>query len=613
MGRTSDKDRVGVWQSRVTASGKIYKKWEEKYRCDLLEQYYHGHQWAEQPEEMAEEHYTINMVFPSVEIKIPSLFFYHPNVKIRPRPAKADDTGTLSEERAKLQQDTVNTFIQDPRLDFKGEVSLALRESFYRFGVIEVGYTADFIDNPLLQKPELELTEKEKELAKAKKIPNPENENPESLYIKRIPARNFRAGVNAKNSIHRCDWVGYFEEHYPSDLKKNENYKNTSGLKATGRIKKDITGEGAEEKDRDVDGNVVDRDTVRVWKIWDLRSRKRIVFVDGGEKFLLEDTFTYLPFAVLKQYEILDQFLPFPPVYNWLHPQNELNETREMQRVHRKRFYRRYTYRDGAIDPAEIEKLESGGDGVYARANQPDPIQAVPDAPLDPSIARNIPDSKQDFMEISGVSEEQRGNAVDTTTATQANIVDVRSRIRENYQRENVAGWMANIARLILKTIKENMVLPIWVQMNIDPTGQQPAQEAAKVGALWKMITSTELGPIEEDITVDMTSLTPLVEQEEMRNWTQVLGLLTNPALVAVLMASDVLLRKTLGYFNVKSEKEIAEVKKAGMAILAQLAAAAAAQAGAKGAGGQQGSPGPGPTPDNDLIAQQLQSQMGVQ
>ena len=47
MGRTSDKDRVGVWQSRVTAAGKIYKKWEEKYRCDLLEQYYYGHQVAD--------------------------------------------------------------------------------------------------------------------------------------------------------------------------------------------------------------------------------------------------------------------------------------------------------------------------------------------------------------------------------------------------------------------------------------------------------------------------------------------------------------------------------------------------------------------------------------
>jgi hypothetical protein len=605
MPKQSEKERVGFWQTRTESANKIYEQWEDKYYCDECEKYWQGEQWANETDDLAKKHYVINMVFPSIEIKIPSLLFYRPQVKIKPRPARADDMGSTAAARARLQEDTVNTFIADKRLRFREELTLALRESFFRFGVIEVGYSGDFIDNPLLSKPE--LTDEERQVAAAPRILNPDNPSPESIYIKRIPAKQFRVGVNSKNQMERCDWVGYYEDHYISDIKNNPNYKNTSGLKATGKIKDGLDGRLSEPSDRDVDGNQIGKDTIRVWKIWDMRAKKKRIFGQGSDKFFSEESFDYLPFAAYRQYENLDDWYPLPPVFNWLHPQNEKNEIREMRKIHRRRFNRRYL-RGPEVDPTELEKLEDSPDGTFIEV--PDTtksIVALQDAPLDRGHVLDEQEAKSDFREISGVGAEQRGEADANVTATQANIVSANSQIRSSYQRQQVSEWIADAAWLILKTIADKMALPFWIQQNIDPNGPNAQQAAMQVTQDWKQVTSTQLGDIEYDITVDVTSMTPVADEGEKQQWLQALQLVVAQPMI---VTSEILLRKTLGYFNIRNENDIAEIRKAGMMMMAmQQAMAQQKQQG--GVGGQQGMPQPGPTPDNMGIQQQLMSQMG--
>jgi len=602
MSKPSGKERVEAWHTRITQANKVYEKWAEKYRVQDLEDYYLGMQVEED-----EDRYVINKVFPSIEISIPSLLFYNPVCKIKPRPTRTDDQMSQVTDRAKLQEDTINTFITDRRVGFKPETTLALKESFFRFGVVETGYTADFIDNPLLHKPELQG--EEEQFSKLDKIPNPENPQPESLYIKRIPARQFRVSAHAKNILTRNDWCGYYEWQRPDDLKANPNYKNTSKIKTSGKINPAAAETVQDESERDADGHGK-TEMVKVWKIWDLRGMKRYVLPDSGDKFFVDgETFKSLPFSAYKPHEILDSWYPIPPVFNWLDPQDEINDIRKTRRVHRKRMYRRYTYLNGSIDEDELKKLEDGGDGVYAKANRDDPIKPVPDAPLDMSIWRDDANANQDFREISGIGGEARGDEDPNTTATQANIVELHGRIRESYKRQNVAEWLASICTIMLQTIDEKMSLPFWIQMNTDPIGPAAMQEAAKIAEDWKMIVAADLGGLQLDITVDVTSLSPLSEEGERLAWTQVLALFTNPPLLAVLMSSEVMLRKTLSYYNVRSEREIREIQKAGQAMLAMVAAMQQQKAG--GAGGAQGAPSPGPTPGNTDIAAQLTAQMG--
>jgi len=604
MPKTSQRNRVKAWQSRINEANKANDNWREDFHVDDLELKYAG---PGQEDDENPEKYVINKIFPTVEIGIPSLLYYNPVIKIKPRPTRADDMASEVEERAKLQEDTINTFITDPRMQFKPITTLSLKESFFTFGMVEIGYTADLVDNPLLQKPE--LTEDEMVLAGLAKVPNFNSDQPERLYIKRIPAKNWRVPVSSHNILEFNDWCGYYEWVRIEDIKANPMYKNTSGLKSGGKQSADVS-EYEDESDKDVEGHTR-RDMIKVWKIWDIRSSLRYVFPDSGDKFFIEGKrFDVLPFADYRPYQMMDTFYPIPTIYNWLYPQEEINDIRNKRRIHRRRFNRRYTYLKGSIDVDQLELLESDEDGVYAEANMQEPLQPVPDAPLDPSLMRDEAVMEQDFREISGIGGEQRGEATSDTTATQANIVEFRTRIRESYRKELVGEWIAKMATIMLKLIKRNMALPFWIQMNVDPVGPGASMEAMKVARQWSMIVSDDLGELQLDISVDVTSLSPLAEEGERQAWMQALALFMNPTMAAILLSSDVLLRKTLSYFNIRSNTEINALKKAAQQMITMVAGMAAAQSAA-GPGGQGQTAAPGPTPSNMDIQGQLASQMG--
>lgn len=601
-GRVSEKERVATWQGRVTAANKVYSAWEDKYKCDQCEEYYEGHQWPDDEEGK----YTINLVFPTVEIKIPSLFFNNPRVKINPRPARSDDPMSRVSERAKLQQDTVNTFLSDRNVGLRAESQLSLKESFWRFGVLEVGYTGDYIDNPNAGKPLLLDDDSPMKDANGNEVMQPARiPKSEQLYIKRIPAKQWRVSAHSKNILHQNDWCGYFEWHYPDDVRRNKFYENTSTLKRNASLKDEVSPSPSDDQDEDAKH----RDMIKIWKIWDLRARVRYVFQDGAEKFFVDGKkFSFLPFADLRHHQRTDSWYPIPPIFNWISPQDELNETREMQRVHRKRFYRRYLVSD-SVDDKECQKLETGGDGVYIKvpkATAEGTIVPVQDAPLDPAVARNVPQSKDDLREISGVPSEQRGIA-QSETATQANIIDVRSQIRDSYGRQQVAEWMSAVGMIVLVTIRKRMALPFWIKVSVDPTGPQAVEEALRVAEIWKEITSEDLGDLNLDITVDTNDLSPVSKEQERNNFFQGLATMTNPQFAPILAVSDVLMRKALSFFDISSETDVQEIKRAvAINMMIQMQAMAAKN----GMPGLAQNPGPGPTPGNPAIAKQIEAQV---
>jgi len=574
--RTTELDRVKTWRERVRSSCKLYDKWAERFETERLEDYYLGRQWKGLQEDVAKKRYVINLVFSSIEVNKPALSFYRPQVRVQTRPGRADDLDSHAKLRAQLSEDTIQTFIDDPDIDFHLETTLALHEAHFRFGVVEVGYTADYTDNPNAGKPVLKENEdtvvKDSEgnaVTHGDRIVNHEQ-----LFVKHIPADTFRVALSSRNKVARNDWAGYYEWHYVEDIKANKAYSNTAGLKPTGVVSKEL------RDDDDLEARS-HADMVKLWKIWDIRQGVRHVIADGHDKFLIEGRkFSFLPFAVVKFHEILKSFYPFPPVYAWLGPQDEVNETREMQRAHRRRFYRRYTV-DPNVDDQELQKLEDGGDGVYAKILQSQAPVPVPDAPLSSDVWQHLDASKNDFMTVSAIGGDQRGVA-ESETATQASIIDVRSRLRETSARTKVADWMADIARLILLTIRENMALPFWISANVDPASANKGQESAKITAEWKQIMAEDLGKLDLDVFIELASMSPVTEDVQRNSWNQVLAILTNPQILMILAQSETLLRKTLSLYGIRSEDEITEIQKVAQATIQAMQAQAAADTAAK-------------------------------
>ena len=613
MARKSDADRVKDWTKRLEASEKTYKSWDDKYRTGTLWDYYLGHQWKQDDskDSAGNLRYTINLIFPTIETQLPSQLFYHPKYLIRPSPTMTQTPGSNARGRATLQEDTLNSFVRDSRLSFKSETFLALLESYFRFGVIEVGYSGDWIDNPNAGKPILKENSDEsvRDSGGNEVLGSEQILSRERIYFKRIPASQFRVSSNSRNQITRCDWVAYFEWHYPEDLKRNRRYKNTTRINSTGRVQ----GEASPTTYDNADEEAEHRNMVKVWKIYDIRAKKRIDFGEGNDKFFLEedldqweDGTPVIPFAVLQKHPRLDEFYPLPAVYNWISPQDELNETREMQKVHRKRFLRKFIA-DPSIPEEEIAKWEQPIDGLLLRGKI-DSIAPIPDAALDPTVVRNIPQTKDDFREITGTSAEQRGIS-QAETATQANIIDISSRIRETKARDQISSWLAEIGKLALYFIRKRMVLPFWIALNTDMQAEGASLQAMKVVEGYQQIRAEDLDGVDTEVTVDITTLAPVNESQERQDWIQALQIVTDPVRAPILLASNVLLRKTLGLFNIRDEKEIAELRAFGVQTLQMLMMAQQQQQSAGGVGGNQ-TPRPGPTPSRDEIAGQIQRQV---
>ena len=612
MTRKSERERVSEWQKRIDVADKIYKRWEEKYHCKDLWNYYLGHQWSpeEETDKQGRRRYTINLVYPRIETQLPSRLFYHPKYHIRPSPTLSDDPGSTGDARAELQEQTLNSFVRDTRLHFKEETFLALLESYFRFGMMEVGYSSDWTDNPDAGKPVLD--EEGKDVLDSDRAPVLQPEQilkRESLYFKRIPANQFRVGVNGKNQMERCDWVGYYEWQYPSDLKRNRRYKGTRDLKTTGKLAEDYS--PGIYTDMEEQNEL--RNMCRVWKVWDLREKKRRDWAEGNDKFLLEeplddweDGSPVIPFADLRPNQRLDEFYPLPPTFNWISPQDELNETREMQKIHRKRFVRKFQARDGSIKEGEKDKWESGEDGAIITILQEPGIVPITDAPLDPAISRNIPQTKEDFREISGVSSENLGIA-QAETATQANIIETSTQVRETKAKDQVATWLAKIGMLAIYFLRKRMVLPFWIQVNTDLQSPGARMEAQEIARSWQQIQREDLDGVDTEVTVDVESIAPLNDPAERTAWLQALQVVADPLRGPIIMASDVLLRKTMRFFNITNEKELLALKQFGVqAVQMMLAAQQATQSG-----GQPGAAGPQQPPTNEDIVGQLSQQMG--
>ena len=232
----------------------------------------------------------------------------------------------------------------------------------------------------------------------------------------------------------------------------------------------------------------------------------------------------------------------------------------------------------------------------------------VQDAPLDPAAARNIPQSQDDLTRISGISGESQ-QVAQSDTATQANLIALAGRIRESFKTKKFGKFMSELGRLTLLTMRDEMALPIWIKNAVDPTSPLAAQEAQEVAKLWKQIKGVNLGDIDNDISVILSSMSPISQEQERNDWIQFLTLLMNPGLGAILSQSPILLRKTAGLFNITSAAELREVAQGMEAAAKMFAQAQAAQMAQKQGGGAA----PGPTPTNNDIAGQLGQQLPVE
>lgn len=572
---------VKLWLKRIQAADKEKEKWESRYEVARCREYWCGLQ-RDDPGTGDNRKAQVNRILPTIRSRIPSLYFYYPFARVVASPAKSDTAGATIDDKAQLIQDTANSLLRDPRCGLKDQTFLALKEAHWAFGCVEVGYSADFIDNPSLKDtaPPLQEEEQTEGVESYKKVIKEE-----WFWTRRIPPRQVMVSSPERTVVEENDWVGYWEYQNLEDVKKATAYSNTSGLKSSG---------GDKTKEDDTDTAAQD---VKIFKVWDLRAKKRYVLAEGHDKMLLKADFERLPLFFLRFELEPDRFRPIPPIYNLLGVQDEYNDSREFLRIQRKtRVPRFVVLRDGVL-PSEVEKFEANDPNTWIfRENNSteNVISPVMQPALSDSALQSLTLSRQEFDELSGVGAESRQQA-GSGTATQAAIMNQRQTIQDSFDRYTVANWLGQIIRELVLLAIDKMTLPRWIQVNSDQYSPEFMQDAQVIAGLHKEITLQNLQDAHDDmrwdVTVDIESLSPVSEQEKQGQWMQALNLISNPAVAPLLAMSEPLLKRTLDLNGIKSAKDQGAIREA----LAQKAKMEMAMAQQQGMGG--GPPGVAPMP----------------
>ncbi len=624
-----EEDYVRLLFKRIAKAKDQKKKWEENYEVDRSHDYVRGFQRdeADEVDAQGDKRYQINKILSGLKARIPALFYYFPYVRVRPARGREDTPGSQIQARADLIQDTINTIIRQPRTRFKPETMMSLKEAHWSFGVIEVGYEADWGENPYAQKPILiENDDTEQDLEEAGKIQGPVDTDPttlegilskltqvphqETFYVKHIPARQFYVSGNDKDAIETQDWVGYWEWIYVKDVKRCESYKNAEEIKATGKgsteggiwFDKDLAPISKDDIPKEVPP-----DMVRIWKIWDQREKKRYVLAEGHNRILKETDYYYLPLSILR-FEIMPgEFYPIPPIFCQLTEQDEFNDSREWLRLVRKGTRPRYTYDKSAFPADELEKFET--DEFFTMVgvdnNNPDPIRPVQMPQISDAVIRTLALSEAGFAEqaaSSPIDRLTRGPG-GKPTATEVTAMGEKGNVRDSYEQQEVADWMASICSNIVKVAIEKMTLPQWVVINSDPTSpsfqlesQVIAQLYQQGGKLYQQITADQLQKADDgmqwDITVDVESMSPVTEAQQASKIMQALNMLSAPGVGMLLSLSPPLLKTMLNLIGIRGstdQQNIFMALKQKMMMEQQMAMAGAG--GPPGVAPQPGAP----------------------
>lgn len=246
-----------------------------------------------------------------------------------------------------------------------------------------------------------------------------------------------------------------------------------------------------------------------VWEFYDLKAGTMCVFADGGSQFLIKPTkMPYAfghPFVMLRNYDVPDHFYPIGDLEAIEPLQHELNETRTQMMNHRKRFSRKYLFKESAFDSDGRSALESDYDNVMVPVSGDENLNNVvapfPSIITPPEFYNQSNMIQADVEQISGVTEYQRGGLPEIRrTATEAAIMQDAANARAADKLATIEGVIAGVADRLVALAQQYM------------TGEQVARIVGKDGDTAWVTFDRDFIAGEFDFEVEAGSTAPVNE-----------------------------------------------------------------------------------------------------
>lgn len=590
------------WLEVVRSTNNLFQRWESRFHCKLTYDMYEGIQSPGinlfPSNKGVYLPYTLNLFYSTVETRLPSLTFSNPQFHLSPKPGRESIAYSVPQviEAVHARMDALNTFVSDPENGFMETIEACILDSHFRFGIVEIDITDNWVFNPTVPKPALASdsvpTDQVSELEGPENVMSqqPVEEESELIYVKYIPATNFRINAGANGKLSRCDWCAYYDYVRYEDLASNQEYykflKGHSSLCFT-----DISSDYQDLREMaSNDPETLSKLKAGDWQVllhvFDNRKKVRYLINVNEEVVIASSKFPgtdrgkpRLPLEDMRFSMSLKYWYGLPPASQWISPQQTYNEQVERMRAYARKMLRKYLVDVSKFSsPDEIEKLMNGQDGVFAgiSGDIDRVIREVPVSTINPESVQLLQIARADFDVASGVTSDQRGDAADRQTATQTRIIDQRTTIRESRQANIVANFLCRIGRQI-SLCQQELSKPFWIRQSSSPL-------ESGTDEVYKLITSGDFGDSDFNTNIQLETISPLADEQRRNAFLEFLAIINQYPQFGL---STVLIQEMADKVGFRNQKVIEEFQQ--LALVQQMALAAQQGAGPGTSPGPEG------------------------
>jgi hypothetical protein len=280
-------------------------------------------------------------------------------------------------------------------------------------------------------------------------------------FVERVSPFDMYVDPDA-TSMEDARWIAQRIRRPLEDIKKDKRYNSTARAEATpSHYSK--WGQDSFRPRRSQDPQDA---YVEIWEWYDIDRNTLSVFCDGSDKFLVapkEIPFAFgQPFVMIRNYDVPETFYPMGELEAIEPLQHELNQTRTQMMNHRKRFSRKWLYKESAFDTDGRQALESDEDNVMVpvitEENLNNVLSPMPAVINPPELYNQSDLISSDMNRVSGVSEYQQGAMPEIRrTATEAAIVQDASNARASDKLAIIERAIGECARHLVMLAQQFM------------------------------------------------------------------------------------------------------------------------------------------------------------
>jgi hypothetical protein len=480
MARKSNLDILSGYRSRLDYS----KRWRMNEGYDVL--------WSRLINLYRGKHYRgnipydrllVNICFATINVLAPAVSVGRPKINVSPRTPEDGDKAILTEA-------IINYWWQ--HYDCQSEYQRAVKDYLILgHGFLKSGYR--FIEEEK-EVEDIEDTADEMTAGPTAEVESKTVIKEDRPFLERVDPFDMYVDPDGSN-MNDIKWIAQRIRRPLKDVKADKRY-NAAARQEVSATSFSRYGNGYNGPNSFVSPSVdsvqmtpSDQGYADIWEYYDIEAGTVSVFSETGDKFLIKPTkmpFVFgHPFIMVRNYEVPGFFYPMGELEAIEPLQYELNETRTQMMNHRKRYSRKWLYKESAFDDIGRQALVSDDDNVIVPVKGSENIDAVvspvPSLINPPEFYNQSNLITTDIDRISGVSEYQRGALPEIRrTATEAAIAQDAANARASEKLLIVEKGIAKCAERLIMLAQQYLTgeqtvriigseaAPVWLTFDKD-------------------------------------------------------------------------------------------------------------------------------------------------